>query len=72
MWWEEVKHEYYKEVLFEKKQFWRRMDILCTKGDEIYSMHVNKISISPFDTKCWIADDSMLTLANGYSDIKYK
>ena len=31
-------------------------------------MHVNKISLSPFDSKRWIADDGVNTKACGYNN----
>ena len=31
-------------------------------------MHVNKISLSPFDSKRWIADDGVSTKAYGYNN----
>ena len=42
------------------------MNILRSKGHEIYGMHVNKISLSPFDSKQWIADDGIHTNAYRY------
>jgi len=42
------------------------MNILRSEGHEIYSMHVNKISLSPFDSKRWIGDDGIHTKAYGY------
>lgn len=42
------------------------MNILRSKGHEIYGMYVNKISLSPFDSKRWIADDGIHTNACGY------
>ena len=59
----EVRLEHYKEALFEKKQFWHRINILHSEGHEIYSMRMNKVSLLPFDTKRWIADDGVHTLA---------
>ena len=32
-------------------------------------MHVNKISLSPFDSKRWIADDRIHTKAYGYISV---
>ena len=43
------------------------MKILRSEGHEIYGMHVNKISLSPFDSKRWIADDGINTNAYGYT-----
>ena len=42
------------------------MNILQSEGHEIYGMHVNKILLSPFDSKHWIADDGIHTNAYGY------
>ena len=58
-----IRHEHYKDALFEKKQFWHEMNMLCSEGHEIYGLRVNKVSLSPFDTKCWIAEDGGQTLA---------
>ena len=62
----EITHEHYKEALFERKQFLHKMKILRSEGHEMYGMCMNKISISPFDTKRWIADDGIHTAAYGH------
>ena len=64
----QIKHEQYKQVLFSKEQLWHGMNILRSEGHEIYGMHINKISLSPFDSKRWIADDGVNTKAYGYND----
>ena len=64
----QIKHEQYKQVLFSKEQMWHGMNILRSEGHEIYGMHVNKISLSPFDSKRWIADDGVSTKAYGYNN----
>jgi len=46
-----ITHEKYKETLFSAKQQRHGMNILRSEGHEIYGMHVNKISLSPFDSK---------------------
>lgn len=45
------------------------MSILRSEGHEIYSMHVNRVSLSSFDTKHWIADDGVHTLTYRQKDI---
>ena len=62
----EIRHEHYKEALFQKKQFWHGMNIPRSEGHEINGMRVKKFSLSPFDTKRWIADERVHTLAYGY------
>ena len=62
----EITHEHYKEALFGRKQLMHKMKILRSEGHEMYGMCMNKISISPFDTKRRIADDGIQTLAYGH------
>ena len=64
----EIMHEHYKEALFERKQFMHKMKILRSEDHEMYGMSTNKISISPFDTKRWIAEDGIQTRA--YRDFR--
>ena len=62
-----MNHENYKEALFGKKQFWHGMNILRSQKHSIFGMNVNKISLSPFDSKRWIEEDGINTKAYGYS-----
>ena len=64
----QIKHEQYRQALFSKVQMWHGMNILRSEGHEIYGMHLNKISLSPFDSKRWIADDGVNTKAYGYNN----
>ena len=59
-------HQQYKETLFDTKQLWHGKNILRSEGHEIYGMHANKIPHYTFDSKGWIADDSVHTNANGH------
>lgn len=62
-------HESYKEALFGKKTFWHGMKILPSERHEIYGMHVNKISLSPFDSMHWISKDRVNTITYGHKDL---
>ena len=42
------------------------MNMLRNEGHEIYRVHENKISLIPFDTKRFIAENGMDTFAYGY------
>ena len=53
-------------MLFEAKQLRHGMNILRSEGHEIYGMHINKISLSPFDSKRWIDEDGINTKAHGF------
>ena len=67
---QEITHKRYKEALFGRKQFMYKMKILRSEGHKMYGMCMNLISISPFDTKCWIAGAGIQMLAYGHKDIR--
>ncbi|MEW8688314.1 MAG: hypothetical protein AB2556_21085, partial [Candidatus Thiodiazotropha sp.] len=43
-------------------------DVLRSERHRIYGQHLNKVSLSPFDSKRWIAEDRVDTLAYGHKD----
>ena len=65
----QIMHEQYRETLFGTEHLWHGMNILRSEGHEIYGMHLNKISLSPFDSKRWICDDGIHTKADGYTNM---
>jgi len=65
-----ITHEHYKEALFGRKHNMHKIKILRCEGHKIYGMCMNKTSISPFDTKRWIAGDGVHTLAYEHRAIR--
>ena len=63
-----IRHEQYKEALFRKRTFHHSMDVLRSDRHRIYGQHLNKVSLSPFDSKRWIAENGVDTLAYGHKD----
>ena len=63
-----IRHEQYREALFGKKTFRHSMDVLRSEKHHIYGQHLNKVSLSPFDSKRWIAENGVDTLAYGHKD----
>ena len=63
-----IRHEQYKEALFGKQTFRHGMDVLRSERHRIYGQHLNKVSLSPFDSKRWIAENGVDTLAYGHRD----
>ena len=61
-----IHHEQYREALFEKKTFRHGMDVLQAERHRIYGLHLNKVSLSPFDSKRWITKNGVDTLAYGH------
>ena len=43
-----IRHEQYKEVLFEKQTYSHGMDLLRSERHRIYVQHLNKVSLSPW------------------------
>ncbi|MEW8688805.1 MAG: hypothetical protein AB2556_23555 [Candidatus Thiodiazotropha sp.] len=63
-----IRHEQFKEALFEKQTFCHGMDVLRSERHCIYGQHLNKVSLSHFDSKHWIAENGVDTLAYGHKD----
>ena len=63
-----ITHKQYREALFSKKTFRHGMDVLWSEKHHIYGQHLNKIPLSPFDSKRWIAENGVDTLAYGHKD----
>ena len=61
-----IRHEQYKEALFEKQTFRHSMDVLRSERHRVYGQHLRKVSLSPFDSKRWIAKNGEDTLAYGH------
>ena len=61
----QISHRIYKDVLKTKKNTRHSMNSLRSVGHKIYSLTVNKISLSPFDSKRWISDNGVDMLAYG-------
>ena len=63
----ELRHEQYKECVFGKKLRYDGMNIIRSKWHKMFSVRLNKILLSPMDTKRWIAEDGVMTLASGHN-----
>ena len=57
--------EKYNECLFKKKTFKHQMNTLRSEGHNIYAQKINKTSLNPLDTKRYILEDGITTLAFG-------
>ena len=65
----QIRHEQYKECLSQSKIFHHGMEMLRSQDHRIYGLHVNKVSLSPLDTKRWISADGINTLAYGHDSL---
>ena len=62
----EIRHEHYKECLFNRKQQMASMHQIRSFQHNVYSIKLNKIGLSPFDDKRYILDNSCDSLAYGH------
>ena len=61
-----ITHEDYKKIVFMKQQMRHVFNVILSKGHQVGSYRVNKISLSCFDDKRYILDDGITTLAHGH------
>lgn len=64
-----INHDDYRECLQQQLVFSREMPGLRSRAHHIYGETVNKVALSPLDTKRYILPDGVTTLAFGHKDI---
>ena len=64
-----ISHDDYRTCLFEKEVFHRDMPGLRSYNHVIKGETIHKIALAPLDTKRYILDDGITTLAFGHKDI---
>ncbi len=66
----DIKHENYKETLFENKQMYHKMKTIRSKNHQLGSYEINKVSLSCFDDKRYIHDNGVDSYAYWHYKIK--
>ena len=64
-----IAHEDYKNCLFTGKEQLRKMNVITSYKNVVYTEEINKIALSPDDDKRHILEDGMHTLALGHYKI---
>ena len=62
----EVKHQDYKDCLFEQKEYQHSMMGFQSRQHQVYTINQTKKSLSPFDDKRFILEDGFTTRAHGH------
>jgi hypothetical protein len=62
----QINFDNYKDALFNKKSYTHDMNMLRSMRHKIYGLTMNKTTLSPLDTKRYIAPDGITTYAYGY------
>ena len=66
----DIRHELYKQVLFEREEM-KHTQVFIRSHDHMIGVYEqNKTSLSPMDTKKWIAADGITTYAYGHIGIE--
>ena len=66
----EIRHEHYKECLFNRKQQTASMQKMRSFKHNLYTINLNKIGSSPFDDNRYISGNGCDTLAHGHYSIR--
>ena len=66
----DIKHENYKDTLFNNKQILHRMKTIRSQNHQLGSYEINKVSLSCFDDKRYILDNGQESYAYGHHLIK--
>jgi len=61
----------YKRSLFVGKEEQGKINVICSRGHELYAEEINKVALSSADDKRIICEDKINTLSYGhYSELK--
>ena len=67
-----IKHDDYKETLFNDKQMYHKMKTIRSENHQLGSYELNKVSLSCFDDKRYIHEDGRSSYAYGHKNIVKK
>ena len=62
----ELKRDRYKNILETSGEIHSQMKIIRSNKHQLYTMEINKISLSAYDDKRWIKDDGVSSYAYGH------
>ena len=69
---EVITHSNYKQSLFNKKQFTHKWAGIQQEKHELYTVEVEKKSLSPFNDKKWITRDGDIFTSYSFGHYKIK
>ena len=62
----DIKHENYKDTLFNNKQMYHKMKTIRSQKHQLGSYEINKVSLSCFDDKRYILENGIKSYAYGH------
>ena len=60
-----LRHQHYKDILFKLSTV--KQNAIKSKAHDIGTYHQTKVALTAFDTKRYILDDNIHTLAHGHN-----
>ena len=66
-----IKHDDYKETLFNNKQMYHKMKTIRSENHQLGSYELNKVSLSCFDDKRYIHNNGIDSYAYGHNNITF-
>ena len=67
----DVKHSMYVKCLMENQPTTAHFNVIRSYVHQVFSEHVTKVALSPFDDKRYVLDDGVSTLAHGHYKCKW-
>ena len=64
-----LRHDLYRSCLGESRYMISRMTQIRSEYHQVYTIDVNKVSLSPYDDKRYVLEDGVHTLAYGHYEI---
>ena len=62
----DLKHEMYKKILTTSGKMYSRMKVIRSQKHRVYTMDINKISLSAYDDKRFLLEDGISSYAYGH------
>jgi len=67
----DLRHEMYKTILETGGKMYSRMNVIRSNKHQLYTMEMNKVSLSAYDDKRWIKNDGISSFAHGHYRTKH-
>src|SRR6476469_43029 len=62
----DLRHEMYKTILETGGKMYSRMNVIRSNKHQLYTMEMNKVSLSAYDDKRWIKNDGISSFTHGH------
>ena len=66
-----IKHNNYKDTLFENKQMYHQMKTIRSENHQLGSYRLNKVSLSCYDDKRYLHENGISSYAYGHKSITH-